>query len=109
MIGEKFMHVYVARVIDTARISHAIDEAGTATLDFSEMVETLQPGDCLRLRWTTQSTRRQLADKIYIMRFWVTPFGVRKIRLQQHKIRTDGSVGPRMILLERHNGRVIDR
>ena len=103
------MHVFVLDFLDTALINHDPKEAGVALLDFAKQAEDLPPGGCIELRWKKKQNRSQKGSLLYIIRYWVTPFGTRKVRLQAHIIRDNGSFGSRMIILERHNGRIIDR
>ena len=102
-------NVFIAKFLDTARVKHELDTDGDAYLDFARKVEKLKPGECVRLRWTTQCLRSQKPNRLFIVKFWVTPFGTRKVRLQEHKISDSGHVGPRRINFERHNGRLVER
>ena len=103
------MNVLVLDFLDTALVNHDLQEAGVALLDFAKKAEEVEAGKCVQLRWTTQTKRSQKGKRLLLLKFWVTPLGTRKIRLQQHVIRENGSFGPRIFLLERHNGKLIER
>lgn len=101
------MHVFIPKFFDTGYIKNRLADCDETSCDFREKLESLAPGECVTLRWTTKNDRKQKDGYLIIARYWVTPWGTRKLRLQCHIIRTDGSIGARRILLERHNGRVV--
>lgn len=101
------MHVFVSRFFDTGYIRNRLADYDETFCDFRDKMENCGAGECITLRWTTKSIKKQKDGFIFIARYWVTPRGTRKLRLQSHIIRGDGSIGTRRILLERHNGRVV--
>lgn len=101
------MRFFVPSLFDTATQQSSKDDVQEVLCDFSKRLEKLNKGDCITLRWTTQSRRHQKGHLLFVAKFWVTPFGTRKLRLQCHKIASDGRVGNREIILERHNGKVV--
>lgn len=103
------MHVFVPKFFDTGFVRNRLENCDETLCDFLGRVENLNPGECISLRWTKGGSRLQKVNLLLIARYWVTPFGTRKLRLQCHKIRSDGSIGSRNIILEKHNGRVIIR
>lgn len=101
------MHVFVPNKFDTGRLKNKLSNCEEVDCDFLSSLESLKPGECVELRWTKSNRRRCEGSFLYIARFWVTPWGTRKLRLQYHKINQNGTFGPREIVLERHNGRIV--
>ena len=101
------MHVFLSALPDTAYVGDFAPDELLALCDYLNEAYKTAKSDVIRLRWTKQSVRARKADLLWIMRYWVTPMGVRKLRIQTHKIYEDGRIGRRQIREERHQGRVV--
>ena len=101
------MNIFVFDELDTAKLEIQRNRERHAMLDCAQKVKLVRNKDYVELRWRKQGTRKQKASLLYILRYWITPFGTRKMRFQCHKISNDGHIGSRNIIDERHNGRKV--
>lgn len=101
------MHVFLADICDTAYVKDLDEDEITALCDhINEAVKTCKDA-ILILRWKKKTYPNRQATLLYKTRVWVTPMGIRKVRIQCHRISEDGRVGTRQILEERRQGRIV--
>lgn len=101
------MHIFLKDLCDTAFIQDLEGDNLTALCDHINKTKKLNKNAIVRLWWTKKKSRKQKGKYIVIAKYWVTPRGVRKLRLQCHKMHDDGSWGPRQLIEERHQGIVV--
>lgn len=73
--------------------------------DFFNCDKECDENEPISLKYSACKERKEEGDFLWILSAWKTFRGVRKIRLQCHRIRKDRSPGTREIVFERHNGR----
>lgn len=101
------MHVFLSEIRDTAYVKDFTESELVALCDNLNVAITASRSQVVKLRWTKQDVRSRGPDLLWIIRFWVTPRGVRKLRIQAYKIYPDGRFGRRQIWEERHQGRIV--
>jgi hypothetical protein len=101
------MHIVVLEELDTALLTKMRNIELRAALDSSKEVIVVKKKGYVELRWKKQGPRKLKGGLLNILRYWVTPWGTRKIRLQCHKVHSDGYIGSRNIIEERHNGKKV--
>lgn len=101
------MHVFIPDIGDTAYIKDMEDEELLALCDKLNEARKVSPSGVVRLRWTPKSSRDRKQSLLIIVKYWVTPMGIRKIRFQSHRVYENGRIGTREIFLERRQGREV--
>lgn len=101
------MHIFSKRHLDTGTTDCDLQIDGRVRLDLTDAEFEFKAGEIKQLRWTTGTDRDHKVSKLWLLRYWVTPFGIRKIRLQFHLISPEGRFGRRNIVMERHNGKIV--
>lgn len=101
------MHVFIAQICDTAYIKDLEDSELTALCDHIDDAIKTDKDAVVRLWWTKKKSRARNASLLLITKYWVTPMGIRKLRIQCHRVNGDGRIGSRQILEERHQGRIV--
>ncbi len=101
------MHVFLEDILDTAYVKDLNDEDITALCDYlNEAVKTRKDAVVV-LRWKKKTYPKRREGLLYKTRVWVTPMGIRKVRIQCHKISANGRVGSRQMVEERRQGRIV--
>lgn len=100
------MDVVVPKLLDTGVIDGNHDGFTKVLLDLLKKHENFSGDEIVNIRRKKWSDRVQNENTILIARAWVVR-NVRKIRVQHHPIRSDGTIGNRTIVFERHNGEVV--
>lgn len=101
------MHVFVRTIGDTGLTRDLADEPLVVLTDCERIAETVNSGHVTKLRWTKRTFTAQNAGGLVVTKVWVDPWGRRKIRIQFHQIFSDGHFGPRRLIEERHQGRIV--
>ena len=99
------MNVVVPDILDTGVVVAEVEGALHVRLDVTGEVEILKRGEVCELSW-----KQSRPDGAYLFKAkaWCWRFmGRRKILVQVHRIQDNGSIGPRRVILERSNGRLV--
>lgn len=99
------MDVVVPHLLDTG-VAERLEQGGyKINLDAAECVEIFEDSQVRIMKW---KEHRQEGGFLFIAKSWKVPFvKKRKLRVQCHKIRADGTWGHRIIIYETVNGRKI--
>lgn len=101
------MHIFLSDIVDTAYTKDLDDAEIIALCDHLNEAMTIAADEVTKLRWSKQKVRAQKGSLLLITKFWVTPMGIRKIRIQCHRIDGNGRIGSRVVLEERRQGRIV--
>lgn len=101
------MHIFLPSVVDTGYVKDLDDTEIVALCDHLNEAHKTIADEVVKLRWTKGKVRSQKDNLLLITKYWVTPFGIRKLRVQCHRIHENGRIGTRVILEERRQGRQV--
>jgi hypothetical protein len=103
--GSENLDVIVPHLLDTGVAKRLAEGGFEVNLDCACCVESYEDHQIRMLRW---KEHRIDAEFLFIVKAWKVPFRkYRRLVLQCHKIRRDGSWGRRVVLREIVNGKVI--
>ena len=101
------MHIFIADICDTAYVRDMADEEIIALCDYLNEAIKTSSNKVVKLRWRTQTARARKLTFLIVTRYWVTPLGIRKLRIQCHRVHENGRIGSRELVEERRQGRVV--
>lgn len=94
--------VIVPSELDTGMLRHIEAGVASVTMDLTRLVQRFPSEKVATIRW---KVRTRDGAFLMIAKAWMGPFKGRRIRVQRHKIYSDGHIGARIIILDRRNGR----
>lgn len=96
--------VVIPAELDTGLMHKISDEAHHVTVDVERLMKAFERSDLREIGW---KARNKNGTYLMIARTWLDVFRRRRIRVQKHKIYTDGHIGGRIIIIDRVNGRPV--